>query len=233
LSCPSHFWRFETLQNHFHFGNCYFAFWRNFFRQLIVFLKAWNFNFVERECAGHFLAKFPQKTKRKKKRLEFLFVGTGGVGRDKKEVKGRAGREGRGGGPLKMRHLFHLCLSLLLPAAVAKNANQKNPKAKKKSSTENSSSGSPPPPPPPPPSALPCSGCNQNLGFLMADCLSAAVDLVIRTDGHQLGNHKMATIAPIRCSFRISSSSSPSSSCSSEFSCSFSSCPFCCFLTTS
>ncbi len=29
----------------------------------------------------------------------------------------------------------------------------------------------------------------------MADCLSAAVDLVMRTDGHQLGNHKMATIA--------------------------------------
>jgi hypothetical protein len=31
-----------------------------------------------------------------------------------------------------MRHLFHLCLSLLLPAAVATNANQKNPKNKKK-----------------------------------------------------------------------------------------------------
>jgi hypothetical protein len=68
----------------------------------------------------------------------------------------------------------------------------------------------PPPPPSPPPSALPCSGCNQFLRFLMADCLSAAVDLVIRTDGRQLGNHKMATIAPIRCSFRISSSSSSS-----------------------
>ncbi len=123
-----------------------------------------------------------------------------------------------------MRHLFHLCLSLLLAAAVATKREPKNTQKQKiQSSTENSSSSSSSPPPPPPPSALPCSGCNQNLGFLMADCLSAAVDLVMRTDGHQLGNHKMATIAPIRCSFRISSSSS----CSSELSCSF-----CCFLTT-
>lgn len=170
--------------------------------------------------------------KKEKKMLEFLFVRTGGAGRDKKEVKGRGG-EGRGGvGGFENASCAICytsvcrCCSLLLLQQTRTKKIQKQKKTKKQSSTENSSSSSPPPPPPPL-SALPCSGCNQNLGFLMADCLSAAVDLVIRTDGHQLGNHKIATIAPIRCSFRISSSS-PSSSCSSEFSCSFS-----CFLTTS
>jgi hypothetical protein len=64
-----------------------------------VFLKAWNFNFVERACAGHFLAKFPKK-KEKKKRLEFLFVGTGGPRRGEagwggQRQKGR--KRGRGG----------------------------------------------------------------------------------------------------------------------------------------
>jgi hypothetical protein len=64
----------------------------NFFRQLIVFLKAWNFNLGERACAGHFLAKFPQE----KKRLEFLFVGTGGARRGGQRQKGSKGK-GRGG----------------------------------------------------------------------------------------------------------------------------------------
>jgi hypothetical protein len=35
-----------------------------------------------------------------------------------------------------VRHLLHLCLSLLLPAAVATNANQKIPKTKKNEKTK-------------------------------------------------------------------------------------------------
>ncbi len=57
-------------------------------------LKAWKFNFVERACAGHFLAKFPQEKRKEKKGWNFFLLeraGRGGAGRDKKEVKGRGG----------------------------------------------------------------------------------------------------------------------------------------------
>jgi len=106
------------------------TFWRSFQRKKIKDKKrkGWNFFLLERAGRGE--------------------ARRGGAGRDKKEVRGEGEESGGqgGGGPLKMRHLFHLCLSSLLPAAVATNANQHNPKTtkktKKQSSTKNSSSNS-------------------------------------------------------------------------------------------
>jgi hypothetical protein len=135
LACPSHFWRFETQQKQFHFGILEFV----ISLSGEIFLSPVNCVFKSLEvqlrgtCVrGALFGEISAGKKKRKKRLEFLFVGTGGARRGGQRQKGSKGKgRGEGGGPLKMHHAPFVS-PLFVVAAPCCCCNKREPKKSKK-----------------------------------------------------------------------------------------------------